>query len=89
MLRIFYALQNHKRLYTIFEGHKKFSRFIKCYSDGYWIVSYDLCDEIKKLYKPMPQIQFSLKYSAYKSRKGQEVIFSSPKLNIEDAQNLL
>ena len=49
------------------EDHKELSDVVKnlCHS---WLVTYDKCDSIKKLYSDVDEIEFSLRYSTHLSR---------------------
>ncbi|WP_298891319.1 DNA adenine methylase [Acinetobacter sp.] len=42
-----------------------------------WIVSYDNCSEIKKIYKGCYGLEYQLNYSAYNKVKGSEIMFFS------------
>lgn len=46
-----------------------------------WIVSYDNCPEIKKIYTGYHQEDYELNYSAYYKTKGSEVMIYSDKVN--------
>ncbi len=48
-----------------------------------WIVSYDDVPEIRNLYLGEKVHAYELRYSAASTRRGKEIIFSSPKLKIE------
>ena len=45
-----------------------------------WVVSYDDCPEIRRLYNGMRSCNLSLRYSAARSYRGAEVVFLSPGL---------
>jgi DNA adenine methylase len=39
-----------------------------------WLLTYDDAPAIRKLYESVPQVLFSLSYSAYERRKGNELL---------------
>lgn len=45
-----------------------------------WIVSYDNCDEIKKIYKKYRQNEYKINYSAHSKIRGSEIIIFGEKL---------
>ena len=47
-----------------------------------WLMTYDDVTEIRALYAGLPQIQFSLSYSAYKRRNGNELLIHPPSLRV-------
>lgn len=47
-----------------------------------WVVTYDDCEEIRRLYADVPQVQYGLRYTAAKRYKGGEVLFHSPALTL-------
>ena len=49
-----------------------------------WILTYDYCDEIQKLYASRRQFQFSLNYSVQSKRVGSELLIASKGLRIPD-----
>ena len=64
------------------DDHKKVSEKIQKIKNAKYIVSYDNTPEIKKLYKKLKKLEFSLIYTAYRIRKGMEVLFFGNGLNI-------
>ena len=48
-----------------------------------WVVSYDDCPEIRKLYEGVRMRKLSLRYSAARSYQGAEVMFFSPRLIVQ------
>lgn len=59
------------------EDHKRISEAV-CSLRSPWIVTYDNCDEIKKLYEGVSGVEFSLHYSTHMQRpKATEVMFFS------------
>ena len=62
--------------------HKEVSDAIKKIKNAKWIVSYDDIPEINSLYSDndIQKIHYFLNHSAYKQKKGKEVLFCSPNL---------
>ncbi|MFL1997387.1 DNA adenine methylase [Lysinibacillus irui] len=75
-------------LYTNFykhDDHVKLARTIKsAMRNRYWILTYDIAEEIKKLYKNYQPHQYYLNYSIAKPIEGEEFIFFSRKTNPGD-----
>jgi len=73
-------------LYTIFynhENHLSLSETIKeCIPDKNWILTYDVSDEIFKMYSNLRNEKYYLNYSVTKPSKGIEYIFYSEQLII-------
>lgn len=73
-------------LYTSFykrKDHEKVAdRILQLKSP--WILTYDYCDEIHKLYTARRQFQYSLNYSAQEKRLGTELLIASKGLRIPD-----
>ncbi|WP_330948910.1 DNA adenine methylase [Virgibacillus sp. MG-45] len=80
-------------LYTNFyshEDHVKLSKVIKQQmKNRYWILTYDIAEEIEKLYHQYEYNKYYLNYSIAKPTKGQEFIFFSRKLNKGTLENYL
>jgi len=70
------------------DDHEKVCNMIKKIKNAKWIVSYDDTDEIKKLYSCFRRIEYSLTYTANKSKKGKEVLFLSDNLIEPELLNL-
>lgn len=49
-----------------------------------WVLTYDYCDEIQKLYSTRRQFQFSLNYSVQSKRIGSELMIASKGLRMPD-----
>lgn len=65
------------------KDHKEISDLVQSLKNVHWIVSYDNTDEIKELYKNVnKKREYTLTHSAYKSKKGKEIMFFSEKLDI-------
>lgn len=62
------------------ESHKIISEKIQAIKKIKWIVSYDNVPEIRQLYSNYSKKEFSIKYTAYKSRIGNEILFFCPDL---------
>lgn len=59
------------------ESHKTVSDKIKSIKNIKWIVSYDNVPQIQKLYSECSKKEFSFNHTAYKIRKGKEILFFS------------
>lgn len=69
--------------------HEKVSEEIQKIHNAQWIVSYDNTPEIKKLYAGVRKKEYSLYYTAYKTREGKEILFFSDNLFIPNVTNPL
>jgi DNA adenine methylase len=72
--------------------HKEVADNIKNIKNINWIISYDNTPEIEKIYSWVPSKfikKYSLNHSAYKSRKGKEILFFSSSLKKLDLTNIL
>ena len=56
------------------EQHEALAIFLREGVEFTWILTYDNVSTIRQLYRGLPQIIFNLSYSAYKSRKGSELL---------------
>jgi DNA adenine methylase len=71
-------------LYTSFydpEDHEKVSKRILRLKHP-WIITYDYCDEIRKLYSARRQFEISINYSAQIKRVGSELLIASKGLRL-------
>ena len=71
-------------LYTSFydpEDHERVSRRILRLKHP-WIITYDYCEEIQKLYSARRQFEISLNYSAQIKRVGSELLIASKGLRL-------
>ena len=76
--------RNADRLYDQWyqpEDHASVSQAVKKLVHP-WVVSYDDCPEVRKLYPGTHTRALSLPYSAARSRRGAEVVFFSPQLTV-------
>ena len=65
--------------------HQSLADFISAnMGNRHWLVSYDNVAPIKQLYGEFRNIVYSVGYSARDSRKGREVMFFSPNLEIPE-----
>jgi len=80
-------------LYTNFyshEDHVELANVIKSVmKHRYWILTYDIADQIEKLYKKNRSTKYSLNYSIAKPSKGEEFMFFSKKIDIGDINDFL
>lgn len=59
------------------EYHVQLSQHLKSLSEKNWILSYDDCPEVRKMYRGWTQIRpFKLQYAAAKRRKGKELLIA-------------
>ena len=70
------------------ESHQIVCNRIKQISNVQWIVSYDNVPEIQRLYSNFNKNEYSLYHTAYKARKGNEVLFFSSRLKQPESVNL-
>ena len=73
---------NAERLYDQWyqpEDHQTVCHAVKRLSHP-WVVSYDDCTEVRKLYEGVRMRKLRLRYSAARSYRGAEVMFFSPRL---------
>ena len=54
-----------------------------------WIVSYDNCSEIKKIYQKYRQDEYFLTYCAYNKVKGSEIMIYGKDINIPEKRLLI
>lgn len=82
-----------KDLYTNFyqkSDHIELSNVIKQYMNNKkWILTYDVHDEIKDLYRDFEYVIYQLNYSVGKSKKGKEFMFFSKNLSTEEIDKFL
>lgn len=80
-------------LYTNFykhEDHVDLAKAIKTKMlNKYWILTYDVANEIEKLYKKHEHKKYNLNYSIATPSKGQEFMFFSKKINIGRVDSFL
>jgi len=77
-------------LYTNYykhDDHREISEAIQKMKNSRWIVSYDSVPEIKNLYKGFKKIEYSFFYTAYKFKRGNEILFFGRNLIIPEVQN--
>ncbi|WP_100331934.1 DNA adenine methylase [Bacillus xiapuensis] len=80
-------------LYTNFYSHKDHVELAKVIKkqmpNRYWILTYDIAEQIEQLYKRFEHHEYYLNYSIAKPSKGKEFIFFSRKMNIGQIDNYL
>ncbi len=80
-------------LYTNFYSHQdhvELARVIKrLMHRRYWILTYDIAEQIEKIYCKFDYNKYYLNYSVAKPTKGQEFIFFSKKINPGDIKSYL
>lgn len=73
-----------KELYVNYfnhEDHELLAEVIKnCLEENCFLISYDYCKEIEKIYSFLISFSIDLKYSLQRKRKAKEIWFSSPTL---------
>ncbi|WP_022949505.1 DNA adenine methylase [Methylohalobius crimeensis] len=67
------------------QAHKLLSEFLEKQSLFPWIMTYDNVEEIRRLYSHMNQMEFYLSYSAYKRRKGNEILIYPDTIKIPNS----
>lgn len=75
----------YKNAYTD-KDHEHIAKRVKKLQ-GYWIVTYDACDFIKKLYEGFVIEDLELSYSAGKSKTGREYIIYSKRIRMENTND--
>ncbi len=80
-------------LYTNFytqEDHVELAKMIKSVMNNrYWILTYDIAEQIEELYKKNRSTKYSLNYSIAAPSKGQEFMFFSKKIDMGDIKSFL
>ena len=67
------------------KDHKEIGRLIKTITNVHWIISYDNVPEMKNIYSWVcKKYEYFLTHSAYKAKKGREILFFSNKLNVSN-----
>ena len=69
----FYNHKNHLELYKTIRKITK-----------NWIVTYDNCEEIKKIYKKFDFVEFDIKYSLENKMKAKEIMIFSKNIKNHD-----
>jgi len=64
------------------DDHKKIANEINKTKKQKWIITYDDAKLIKELYKDNQMLDYSLPYSAGKSKKGNELVIFSDNLKM-------
>ena len=62
------------------DNHQALADMLNKNTEAFWLLTYDNKKEIKSLYPDRRIINFTLKYNAYESRKGREVMILSDAL---------
>ncbi|WBL16398.1 DNA adenine methylase [Sutcliffiella sp. NC1] len=76
----FYTHLDHLELAQVIKKHM---------SNRYWILTYDIAEQIEKLYMNFEHEKYYLNYSISTPSKGQEFIFFSKKINKGDINSFL
>jgi len=77
--------KNGRKLYLNYynsDDHKFLSDYILNQSRLPWVITYDKCQQIKKLYQNFRMYQFDLKYSLQNKKDGEELIIFSNQLSV-------
>jgi DNA adenine methylase len=69
------------------DDHRVINKKIQKIKKAQWVVSYDNVPEIKKLYAKVRRKEYTLAHTAYKYRKGKEMLFFSNNLIIPRVKN--
>ncbi|MBW6391112.1 DNA adenine methylase [Billgrantia antri] len=64
------------------QEHRQLSSVLTSGVEFPWIMTYDDVPPIRELYSDLPQAEFYLSYSAYKRRKGKEVLIWPPGVKV-------
>lgn len=79
-----------RKLYlnSLTEGyHANLASHLRSQSDGAWVLTYDDCPEIRRMYKGWAKIRpFSLRYTAAKRRIGKEVLIVPKWMQLPESQ---
>lgn len=68
------------------DQHEALATFLRDDATFDWMLTYDNVPAILDLYKESPQVMFTLKYSAYESRRGLELMMFPPHLVVTDEE---
>ena len=70
--------------------HEELAQELRSSSDSKWVVTYDDCPEIRRLYDGWANIrEFSLRYVAAERRKGKEILITPKNMRLPDSQESL
>jgi DNA adenine methylase len=70
--------------------HEELAEELKASSDSKWVVTYDDCPEIRRLYEGWANVrEFSLRYAAAERRRGKEILITPKDMNLPDSQESL
>lgn len=64
------------------QEHRQLSSVLTSGAEFPWIMTYDDVPPIRELYSDLPQAEFYLSYSAYKRRRGKEVLIWPPAVDV-------
>jgi DNA adenine methylase len=62
------------------EDHEEIARVLRTEVQHPWVVSYDYCRPVRRLYHGLTQLTYSLNYSAHEHHGGREIIIFGPML---------
>ena len=71
------------------EDHKRIEETIRNKVTCDWIITYDDCEEIRRLYSGYSPMRYDLDYSASRRRKASEIIVFKDKGMIPDNEELM
>ncbi|OWT58384.1 DNA adenine methylase [Candidimonas nitroreducens] len=72
------------------EYHEELAEELKASSDLKWVVTYDDCPEIRRLYEGWANVrEFSLRYAAAERRRGKEILITPKGMILPDSQESL
>lgn len=68
--------------------HRRLSQVLRAKQDKAWVLTYDDCEPIRRLYEPWASVRsFSLRYAAARRRMGREIMITPKWMQLPDAQN--
>lgn len=67
--------------------HRRLSQVLRARQDSAWVLTYDDCEPIRRLYEPWANVRkFSLRYAAARRRMGREILISPKWVQLPDGQ---
>lgn len=70
--------------------HEELAEELRLSSDSYWVVTYDDCPEIRRLYEGWADVRdFSLRYAAAERKAGREILITPKGMALPESQESL